>query len=228
MKKSKLYQAREKLIEKEKNYSFEKAISILKKMPKTKFDESLELSMKLGIDPRKSDQNIRGVITLPHGIGKKLKVAAIAKEDALASIDADFKGSDDLIEKIKGGWTGFDILVTSPFFMPKLRTLGKALGPKGLMPNPKAGTVSQNVKKAVELAKAGRAEFRSDKGGNMNVFFGKVSFEEKKLKENLNVLLKTIYKNKPPKCKKSLILSGYLSLSMSPSIKIDNKEFVEK
>ena len=227
MKRSKKYKEKVKLIDQNKSYSLKEAIKLLKKIPKSAFDETVELSLKLGIDPKQSDQNIRGVASLPFGLGKKVKVAVLGKEEKIKNIQADFKGSEELIEKIKKGWTDFDVLVTSPDFMPKLRILGKVLGPKGLMPNPKTGTISNDLEKAVQVAKSGRVEFRSDKGGNINVGLGKISFLEDNIKKNLDNFIQTLHKHKPAKCKKDLILSGTISLSVSPSIKIDHKELAE-
>ena len=224
MKHSKLYKEQLKLVGNGKEYNFSEALDTIKQMPAVKFDQTLELSLKLGIDPKQGDQNVRGVVALPHGTGKTVRVAVIGPEDLTKGINADFIGNDDLVEKIKSGWTDFDILISTPDFMPKLRTLGKILGPKGLMPNPKTGTVSKDLASATKLAKAGRVEYRSNKLAGMNVPVGKLSFPKESLEENIQVLVDAINKARPNKCKGTYILSSFLSATMTPSLKIDMKE----
>jgi large subunit ribosomal protein L1 len=203
------------------------AFEILKKMSHVKFDESVDVAFKLGIDPKKSDQNVRGAIPLPKGTGKKVTVAVVAAgaqaEDANTA-GAEFVGFDDLIEKIKGGWLDFDILIATPEAMKQVRQLGRVLGPRGLMPNPKTGTVTDAVGDAVKEAKAGRVEFRADRGACVHVAIGKLSFAAEDLKENFDAVINALAKAKPTTAKGTYFVSCTLSSTMSPGIKISSKE----
>ncbi|MFN3966553.1 MAG: 50S ribosomal protein L1 [Endomicrobiia bacterium] len=214
----------EKLIDKTKNYKLDEAIDIMKKMPKAKFDETVEIHIKLGIDPKKSDQTVRGVVVLPSGIGKTRKVAVIAKGEKLKEAEesgADFVGSEELIEKISKGWLDFDVLVATPDVMKDLSKLGKLLGPKGLMPNPKTGTVTFEIKKTVQELKSGRVEFKNDEYGIVHAPVGKLSFEKEKLISNIKTFIEAIIKSKPSASKGQFIKSIVLSSSMGPGIKLD-------
>jgi large subunit ribosomal protein L1 len=211
-------------------YSLEDAVSVLKSMPKPKFDESIDVAFKLGIDTRQSDQNVRGAVTLPNGTGKDIKVVVVADGDAAEAAKnagADEVGSSELIEKIKGGWTDFDVLIATPAAMKDVRTLGRVLGPRGLMPNPKTGTVTDDTAKAVSESKAGRVEFRADKGGATHMPLGKVSFEVSKLVENAETAISAILKARPASTKGNYVLSCTISATMSPGVKIDLKDIVK-
>jgi len=214
----------EKLVDKTKHYKLDEAIETLKKLPKAKFDETVEIHIRLGIDPKKSDQTVRGVVVLPAGIGKTRKVAVIAKGEKLKEAEesgADFVGSEELIEKISKGWLDFDVLVATPDVMKDLSKLGKLLGPKGLMPNPKTGTVTFEIKKAVQELKSGRVEFKNDEYGIIHCPVGKLSFEKEKLFSNIKTFIEAIIKSKPPASKGQFIKSITLCSSMGPGIKLD-------
>jgi large subunit ribosomal protein L1 len=214
-------------VDKMKSYSMEEAIEILKGAPPTKFDQSVEVSFKLGIDSRKSDQNVRATVSLPNGTGKKLTVLVIAKGDKLKEAQnagADFAGSDDLIEKINGGWTGFDVVIATPDMMREVGKLGKVLGPRGLMPTPKAGTVTADVAKAVQEVKAGKIEFKTDRYGIVNCAFGKLSFAAKSLIENFRALVVAVQRAKPASAKGHYFAGVHISSTMGPGIKIDVSE----
>ena len=229
-KRSKLYQDQLKSFDQTISYSLEQAISILKNMPHVKFDEAVDAAYKLGIDPRQSDQLIRGALPLPHGTGKTLKVIVIATDNAAEeakSAGADEVGFDDLLNKIKGGWLDFDTMIATPTAMQKVRTLGKLLGPRGLMPNPKTGTVTDDPATAVKEAKAGRVEYRTDKTGCVHVIVGKLSFSESALKENAEAITQTIVKARPPSAKGTYLASYTISSTMSPSIHIQTSDFVK-
>jgi large subunit ribosomal protein L1 len=190
----------DQLIDRNKVYSLEEAIRTLKQCPQTKFDQSLNVALKIGIDVKKSDQQVRGTVSLPHGTGRDIKVVVIAKGDKVKeALDAgaEFAGGDELIEQIKGGWTDFSVLISTPDMMREVGKLGKVLGPRGLMPTPKAGTVTSDIGKAVKEAKAGKIEFKVDKTGNINVAVGRISFGEQQLSENLMPLLQSILRAKP-------------------------------
>lgn len=214
-------------IDKTKVYSLEQAIEILKVAPPTKFDQSVEVSFKLGIDPKKSDQNVRGTVSLPNGTGKKLIVLVLAKGDkikeALAA-GADFAGSDDLVEKIAGGWTEYDAVVATPDMMREVGKLGKVLGPRGLMPTPKAGTVTTDVTKAILEIKAGKIEFKTDRYGMVNCAVGKLSFPVKSLIENIRSLTSSLQRAKPSTAKGHYFEALHLSSTMGPGVKIDSRE----
>ncbi len=224
VKRSKRMQEIDKLVDPNKAYKLEEAIEILKKAPPVKFDQSVNMALKVGVDPKKSDQQVRGTVSLPHGTGQKIVLVVIAKgdkaEEALAA-GADYVGSEDLLEKIKGGWTDFSALISTPDMMRELGKLGKVLGPRGLMPTPKAGTVTTDVAKAVREVKAGKIEFKVDKTGNINNAVGKISFQADSLVENLKTLISAINKAKPSSAKGVYLRSMYLSSTMGPGLKID-------
>lgn len=226
-KKSKLYRAQAEMCESMKRYTLSDAFVLLQKMPHIKFDETIEIAFKLGIDPRQSDQNVRGAIPLPKGTGKKVRVAVIAADapakDA-SDAGADIVGYDDLIEKIKGGWLEFDVLIATPDAMPKIRALGRVLGPRGLMPNPKTGTVTDKTGDAVREARAGRVEFRNDKGACIHVPIGKMSFSSDDLKENCMAVVNAVLRAKPASAKGVYVQSCTVSSTMSPGLKVDLKE----
>ena len=230
MKRSKLYKARNAAYDKSSVYSLSDAVKVLQEMPKPKFDESIDVAFRLGIDTRQSDQNVRGAVTLPNGTGKTIKVVVVAEgeaAEAAKSAGADEVGSAELIEKIKGGWTDFDVLVATPAAMKEVRTLGRVLGPRGLMPNPKTGTVTDDTATAVNESKAGRVEFRADKGGVAHMPLGKVSFDVTKLVENAETAINAILKARPASTKGNYLLSCTLSATMSPGVKVDLKDIVK-
>ena len=213
-------------IEKGKAYSIEEAASLVKEVNYTKFDASVDLAIRLGVDPRKANQMVRGVVTLPHGTGKDVKVLALVSPDKEAEAKeagADYVGLDEYISKIKGGWTDVDVIITMPSVMGKIGPLGRILGPRGLMPNPKTGTVTMDVAKAVTEVKAGKIDFKVDRYGIIHAAVGKVSFEAEKIKENAEELVKTLVKMKPSASKGTYVKSIYMSSTMSPSIAIDTK-----
>lgn len=214
------------LVDVDKIYSLEEAASILKQMPVMKFDSTIDVAVRLGVDPRKANQMVRGVCSLPHGTGKSVKVLALCtpdKEEEAKAAGADFVGLDEFLDKIKGGWTDVDVIVTMPTVMAKLGPLGRVLGPRGLMPNPKAGTVTMDIGKAVSDVKAGKIDFKVDKYGIIHAAVGKASFSEDKIVENANELIQTLIKLKPSAAKGTYIKSIALSGTMSPSVRIDVK-----
>jgi large subunit ribosomal protein L1 len=214
----------DEMVDPNKIYKLEEAVDILKKCPPLKFDQSVNTSLKIGIDPKKSDQQVRGTVSLPHGTGQKVVLVVIAKgEKAKEALEAgaDFVGADDLLEKIKGGWTDFSALISTPDMMRELGKLGKVLGPRGLMPTPKAGTVTTDVAKAVKEVKAGKIEFKVDKTGNVNNAVGKMSFSAPQLLDNLRSLLQAIARVRPASAKGNFLRSLYLSTTMGPGLKID-------
>ena len=209
-----------------KTYTLREASTLVKEITFTKFDASVELAIRLGVDPKKSTEMVRGVVALPHGTGKKVKVLALVtpdKETEAKEAGADFIGLDEYLKKIKDGWTDIDIIVTMPSIMGKLGPLGKILGPRGLMPNPKTGTVTMNVKKAISDIKGGKIDFKVDKTGIVHASIGKASFSAEKIFENADELLKTILKIKPSTSKGTYIKSIFMSTTMSPGISIDTK-----
>lgn len=211
-----------------KPYSLAEASKIVKDVTTTKFDASVDLSIRLGVDPRKANQMVRGTVTLPHGTGKTMRVLVLCtpdKEAEAKAAGADFVGLDDYIEKIKGGWTDVDVIVTMPSVMGKVGALGRVLGPRGLMPNPKTGTVTMEIGKAVSDAKGGKIDFKVDKAGIIQAAIGKVSFDAQKLAENANELLQAVLKQKPSSAKGAYVRSLYMSSTMSPSIEIETKSF---
>jgi len=207
-------------------YSFEDAIKMVKNNATAKFDESFEIAMNLGVDPRKADQLVRGTVSLPHGIGKKVTVLVMAKapkdKEALDA-GADYAGLEEYVEKIKGGWTDVDVIIATPDVMGEVGKLGRILGPRGLMPNPKSGTVTFEVAKAVEEVKAGKIEYRVDKTGNIQASVGKCSFDEDKLADNLKVFYTSILKAKPVSAKGKYIKNIFFSSTMGPSVKINEQ-----
>ena len=216
-------------IEKGKLYTKEEAVKLIKEVSNTKFDATVEVAMNLNLDVKKADQQLRGAIVLPKGTGKTARVLVIAKGDQAKEAKeagADYVGDADMIEKIqKENWFEFDTMIATPEMMPLLGKIGKILGPKGLMPNPKTGTVTMNVKGAVEDAKAGKLEYRTDSYGNVHGIIGKVSFKEEDLLENLNAFVKTILRAKPQTAKGQYVKSISISATMSPSVKIDQNSF---
>ena len=229
MKKGKKYTEVSKLVEKNKLYSKEEAIKLVKSTTVTKFDSSVEIAMRLNLDTKKADQQLRGAFVLPNGTGKTKKVLVIAKGDqakAAQAAGADYVGDMDYLEKIeKENWFDFDTMIATPDMMPALGKLGKVLGPKGLMPNPKTGTVTMDTKKAVEEVKKGRVEYRTDSYGNIHALIGKVSFDEDKLLENLDAFVSLIIKNKPAVVKGTYIKGITVSSTMGPGIKINTNDF---
>lgn len=213
-------------IDDNKLYNLDEACSLLKDISTTKFDASVDLAVRLGVDPKKANEMVRGVVSLPNGTGKDMKVLALVspdKEDEAKKAGADFVGLDEYIDKIKGGWTDVDVIVTMPSVMGKLGPLGRILGPRGLMPNPKTGTVTMDVAKAVSDVKAGKIDFKVDKAGIIHAPIGKVSFSADKIAGNANELIQTLIKLKPTGSKGTYIKSIYISSTMSPSLAIDPK-----
>lgn len=216
------------LVDVEATYSLSDAAGLLKKMPATKFDSSIDLAVRLGVDPRKANQMVRGVCSLPHGTGKSVKVLALCtpdKEEEAKAAGADYVGLDEYLDKIKGGWTDVDVIVTMPTVMAKLGPLGRVLGPRGLMPNPKAGTVTMDIGKAVSDVKAGKIDFKVDKYGIVHAAVGKVSFSEDQIVENAKELISTLMKLKPSAAKGTYVKSIALSGTMSPSVRVDVKSY---
>ena len=223
-KKSKTYKNMLSQFQRQERYNLEDALKLLKEMPDRKFDETVEVAIKLGIDPRKSDQTVRGATPLPHGSGQESRVAVVASgEAATAAKDAgaDFVGFEDMIEQIKGGWLDFDALVATPEAMKSLRPLGKVLGPRGLMPNPKTGTLTDDTATAVKEAKAGRVEYRTDRGGCVHAPVGKKSFSIEALRENAQAIIDAVKNARPEGVKGSYIVSATISSTMSPGIRLD-------
>jgi large subunit ribosomal protein L1 len=213
----------------EQSYSLEAAAAILKEISSTKFDSSVDVDVRLGVDPRKADQMIRGVVALPHGTGKTVKVLVLCspdKEEEAKAAGADYVGLDDYIAKIEKGWTDIDVIITMPTVMAKLGRLGKVLGPRGLMPNPKSGTVTLEVGKAVMEVKAGKIDFKVDKTGIIHAGIGKVSFDAKKLAQNANELIQTLVRLKPSSAKGTYVKGITLSSTMSPGIQIDKSTII--
>ncbi len=213
-------------IEAGKVYTLTEAVSLVKEMTFTKFDASLDIDVRLGVDPRKANQMVRGVVTLPNGTGKQVRVLVLCTPDAEAAAKAagaDYVGLDEYIEKIKGGWTDVDVIITQPAIMGKIGALGRVLGPRGLMPNPKSGTVTPDVAKAVEEVKKGKIDFKVDKNGIVHSSIGKVSFTPEAMSENAREFVATLIKLKPATAKGTYIKSIYLSSTMSPGVKIDPK-----
>lgn len=214
------------LIESSKLYSLTEASELIKKISKTNFDASVDVAVHLGVDPRKANQMVRGVVTLPHGTGKDVKVLALVtpdKEAEAKEAGADYVGMDEYIDKIKGGWTDVDVIITMPAVMGKIGPLGRVLGPRGLMPNPKTGTVTMDVAKAISDVKAGKIDFKVDRYGIIHASVAKASFESGKITENARELLQTIIKLKPTAAKGTYVKSIHISSTMSPSVAIDPK-----
>ncbi len=207
-------------------YTLEEACALVKEMTFTKFDASLDIDVRLGVDPRKANQMVRGVVTLPHGTGKQVRVLVLCSADAEAAAKAagaDYVGLDEYIEKIKGGWTDIDVIITQPAIMGKIGALGRILGPRGLMPNPKSGTVTNDVAKAVEEVKKGKIDFKVDKNGIVHSSIGKVSFNPAQMSDNAREFINTLIKLKPATAKGTYIKSIYLSSTMSPGVKVETK-----
>ncbi len=212
--------------DKSKSYSLSEAVNIVKQITYTKFDASVDLNIRLGVDPRKANQMVRGSVTLPHGTGKVVRVLVLCNPDkAQEAIDAgaDYVGLDEYIQKIKDGWTDIDIVITTPNIMPKVGALGRILGPRGLMPNPKTGTVTMDVAKAVQEVKAGKIDFKVDKYGIINAGVAKVSFSPEQIFDNAKELIQTVIKLKPAAAKGTYVKSIYISSTMSPGVQIDIK-----
>jgi len=213
-------------VEKDKAYALTEAMKLVKEISTTNFDASVDLNIRLGVDPRKANQLVRGSVTLPHGTGKTKKVLVLCtpdKEDEAKAAGADYVGLDEYIQKIKGGWTDVDVVITMPSVMPKVGALGRILGPRGLMPNPKTGTVTMNIAGAVNEVKAGKIDFKVDKHGIIHSAIGKVSFSTEKLVENAAELLNLVLKMKPAAAKGTYMKSAYVSSTMSMGVKIDTK-----
>ena len=222
-KRSKKYQDAAKLIEAGKFYAVPEAIELVKKTSFAKFDETIELHVRLGVDPKYADQQVRGAVVLPNGKGKSKRVLAFAKGDKVTEAEAagaDFVGSDEIVQKIQGGWLDFDVAVATPDMMGVVGRLGKILGPRGLMPNPKLGTVTMDIAKAISEQKAGKVEYRTDKAGNIHCPIGKASFDDNKLQENYQTLIDTLIKAKPAAAKGQYIKSITLSSTMGPGVPV--------
>jgi len=218
-------------LDKEKLYTIREAAEVVKQMTHTKFDASVDIDVRLGVDPRKANQMVRGVVTLPHGTGKEVRVLVLCtpdKEDEAKEAGADYVGLDDYIEKIEKGWTDVDVIITMPPVMAKIGKLGRVLGPRGLMPNPKSGTVTMEIGKAVQDVKMGKIDFKVDKYGIIHTSIGKVSFPAEKLADNAREFIQTIIKLKPVAAKGTYMRSIYLSSTMSPGVKVDPKAIEEK
>jgi large subunit ribosomal protein L1 len=216
-------------IDKSKFYSLSEASALVKEISNTKFDASVDIAVRLGVDPKKANQMVRGVVSLPHGTGKDVKVLALVtpdKEQEAKDAGADFVGLNEFLDKIKGGWTDVDVIITMPSVMGKLGPLGRVLGPRGLMPNPKTGTVTMDIAKAVSEVKAGKIDFKVDKSGIIHAAIGKVSFSADKIEGNAKELLSTLIKLKPTAAKGTYVKSIFMSSTMSPSIAVDSKAAV--
>ncbi|HDG68230.1 MAG TPA: 50S ribosomal protein L1, partial [candidate division Zixibacteria bacterium] len=214
-----------------KPYPLREALELVKKMAYAKFDETVDMAIRLNVDPRHADQMVRGTVVLPHGTGKTVRVLVFAKGDKAKEAEeagADFVGAEDLIEKIQGGWTDFDVAIATPDMMPMVGRLGKILGPRGLMPNPKVGTVTQDVAKAVKEAKAGKIQFRVDKAGNIHAPIGKVSFDVDKLTENAMTLVDAIVKARPASVKGQYVKNITVSSTMGPGVRVDISDVLKK
>lgn len=227
-KKGKRYQESAKLVDPMKSYEITEAIEILKAMSKAKFDETVEAAFRLGVDPKKADEQIRGAMVLPHGTGKTQRVLVFAKGDKVKEAEeagADYVGDDELIAKINQGWFDFDVIVATPDMMAEVGKLGRILGPKGLMPNPKTGTVTFEVDKAVKDIKAGQIEYRVDNASNLHVPIGKISFDDEKLVENFKAIIETLIRIKPQASKGTYMRNAAITSTMGPGIKIDASSF---
>lgn len=217
------------MYDKTEAYPLQDACKLVKDITKANFNASVDLSVRLGVDPRKANQMVRGSVTLPHGTGKEVKVLVLCtpdKEEEAKAAGADFVGLDDYIDKIKEGWLDMDVIITMPSVMPKIGRLGKVLGPRGLMPNPKTGTVTMDIGEAVKETKAGKIDFKVDKNGIINASIGKIQFDEKQLYDNAKELITTIHKLKPVASKGTYMLSIHISSTMSPGIKINPKSII--
>ncbi|HEY0549508.1 MAG TPA: 50S ribosomal protein L1 [Verrucomicrobiae bacterium] len=225
---SKRYRKALELVDASKAYPLKSAVEVLTKFPKAKFNESVDLAFKLGVDPKQSDQMVRGTVPLPHGSGKVVRVLVFAQgaaADAAKAAGAEYVGFDDMIKKCNEGWNDFDVAIATPQAMGEVRKLGKVLGPRGLMPNPKTGTVTDDTAKAVKEVKAGRVEFKVDKGGNVHVAVGKVSFPATQIEENARAVIEAVAKSRPSSVKGTFVQSCTLSATMSPPVSVDMREF---
>ena len=231
MKRGKKYNQGLEKLEAEKAYGFDESLILLKEIANKNFDETVELHFRLGVDPKKANQMVRGTVVLPNGTGKDVKVLVFAegdKVDEAKNAGADYVGMDGLAEKIQGGWTDFDVAIASPNMMGKVGKLARILGPRRLMPNPKAGTITNDIKKAVKEAKAGKVEYRTDKFSNIHVPLGKVSFENEKLAENAEVLMRAILRDRPASAKGRYVRNITICSTMSPGIKIDSVGYIKE
>lgn len=226
---SKRYKKALELVDKNKAYPLKSAVEILHKFPKAKFNETVDVAFRLGVDPKQSDQMVRGTVPLPHGSGKVVRVLVFSKSgpaaDAAKAAGAEYVGFEDMIKKCQDGWSDFDVAVATPEAMVEVRKLGKVLGPRGLMPNPKTGTVTDDTAKAVKEVKAGRVEYKIDKAGNVHVPVGKTSFSATQIEENARAVIEAVAKARPNSVKGTYIQSCTLSATMSPPVTLDTKEF---
>jgi large subunit ribosomal protein L1 len=227
---SKRYKKALEVVDGKKAYPLKDAVGVLAKFPKAKFNETVDLAFRLGVDPKQSDQMVRGTVPLPHGSGKTVRVLVfVAKSgagaDAARAAGAEFVGFEDMIAKCQGGWADFDVAVATPEAMAEVRKLGKVLGPRGLMPNPKTGTVTDDTAKAVKEVKAGRVEFKVDKAGNVHVGVGKVSFPAEQIEENARAVIEAVFKARPNSLKGTYVRTCTLSATMSPPVRLDVREF---
>ena len=217
------------VVDANKTYPLKEAIGVLAKFPKAKFNETIDLAFRLGVDPKQSDQMVRGTVPLPHGSGKTVRVLVFAKSgngaDAARAAGAEYVGYEDMIAKCTAGWSDFDVAIATPEAMAEVRKLGKVLGPRGLMPNPKTGTVTEDTAKAVKEVKAGRVEFKIDKAGNVHVVVGKASFKPEQIEENARAVIEAVSKARPNSVKGTFINSCTLSATMSPPVRVDIREF---
>ena len=226
---SKRYQKAREVVDGKKAYPLKEAVGVLTKFPKAKFNETIDLAFRLGVDPKQSDQMVRGTVPLPHGSGKTIRVLVFAKSgasaDAARAAGAEYVGFDDMIKKCQDGWADFDVAVATPEAMVEVRKLGKVLGPRGLMPNPKTGTVTEDTARAVKEVKAGRVEFKIDKAGNVHVPVGKLSFAANQIEENARAVIEAVAKARPHSIKGIYIHSCTISATMSPPVRVDIREF---
>jgi len=227
-KQSKRFKKALEVVEGRKAYPLKEAVGVLAKFPKAKFNETIDLAFRLGVDPKQSDQMVRGTVPLPHGSGKTVRVLVFAKgaaAEAAKSAGAEYVGFEDMIKKCNEGWAEFDVAVATPEAMVEVRKLGKVLGPRGLMPNPKTGTVTDDTAKAVKEVKAGRVEFKTDKAGNVHVIVGKASFKPEQIEENARAVIEAVAKARPQSVKGNYLQSCTLSATMSPAVRVDTREF---
>jgi large subunit ribosomal protein L1 len=227
---SKRYKKALEVVDAQKAYSLKDAVGVLAKFPKAKFNETIDLAFRLGVDPKHSDQMVRGTVPLPHGSGKTVRVLVFAKSgaaaDAAKAAGAEYVGFEDMIAKCQGGWSDFDVAVATPEAMAEVRKLGKVLGPRGLMPNPKTGTVTDDTARAVKEVKAGRVEFKVDKAGNVHVGVGKASFVANQIEENVRAVIEAVFKARPNSLKGTYVHTCTLSATMSPPVRLDVREFM--
>ena len=227
---SKRYKKALEVVDAKKEYPLKDVVGVLAKFPKAKFNETIDLAFRLGVDPKHSDQMVRGTVPLPHGSGKTVRVLVFAKSgaaaDAAKAAGAEYVGFEDMIAKCQGGWSDFDVAVATPEAMAEVRKLGKVLGPRGLMPNPKTGTVTDDTARAVKEVKAGRVEFKVDKAGNVHVGVGKVSFAANQIEENARAVIEAVFKARPNSLKGTYVHTCTLSATMSPPVRLDVREFM--